>query len=255
MPTSESNRDEWQAESLRLTAFLSDMIDPAATPFWESLVGRAPDEIRSIPRQQMVTEEGPYSDGRLRVEVRQNRVDWRLSFDPRSPALRSPTIGPYRIVEQNFRVLMRKWLAGSLAVHRLGYGSVLLLPLGSLSEVCAKLNDILKTVQLDQEGVQDFTYRINRRRDSRVGIEGLKINRLSTWSAAQIMNALVEIPSGGQGVPRIVPSADSGHMCRLELDMNTSPEFRRKFTPSEMEKIFDELVAFSCEIVEEGDIP
>ena len=255
MSTSESNRDEWQAESLRLTAFLTDMIDPATTPFWESLVGRAPDEMRNIPRQQMVTEDGPYLGGRLRVEVRQNRVDWRLFFDPSSPALRSPTIGPYRTVEPNFRVLMQKWLAGSLAVHRLGYGSVLLLPLGNLSEICAKLSSLLKTVQLDQEGVQDFTYRINRRRNSRVGIEGLKINRLSTWSAAQIMSALVEVPSGGQGEPRIVPSPEPTNMCRLELDMNTSPEFRRKFTADEIEKVFDELAVFSYEIVEEGDIP
>ena len=255
MSASEPNQDEWQVESLRLTVFLADMIDPAVSPFWESLVGRPPDEIRNIPRQQMVTEEGPYLGWRLRAEVRQNRIDWRLSFDPRSPALRLPTLGPYHSVEPQFRVLMQKWLAGSPDVHRLGYGSILLLPLGDISEVCAKLIALLKTVQLDQDGAQDFMYRINRRRNSQVGIEGLKINRLSTWSAAQIMSALVEIPSGGEGVPRVVPSQGPGNMCRLELDMNTSPDFRRKFTTSEIENVFDELAALSNEIVEQGDIP
>lgn len=254
MTASESNRDEWQAESLRLTVFLTDMIDPSESPFWESLVGRAPDEMRNVPRQQLATEEGPYLDGRLRVEVRQDRVDWRLSFDPRSPSLRLPTIGPYHAIEPHFRALMKKWLIDSPGIHRLGYGSVLLLPLGNIAEVGAKLTALLRTVQLDPEGAQDFMYRINRRRDSCV-IEGLKINRLSTWSAAQIMNALVEISSSGQGVPRIVPSPGSGNMCRLELDMNTSPEVRRKFTTSESEEVFDELAALGNEIVEKGDIP
>ena len=75
------NLKDWQAENLRLSVFMVDPIDPLQTRSWERLVGSVPDELRTQPPQQLVTEEGPFLNGRLRVEARGNRFDWRLFPD------------------------------------------------------------------------------------------------------------------------------------------------------------------------------
>jgi hypothetical protein len=43
--------------------------------------------------------------------------------------------------------------------------------------------------------------------------------------------------------------------CRLELDINTVPEFQGEFERGELSSIFQELVDFAVEIADRGDIP
>ncbi len=246
--------NEWQVESLRLSAFLVNTIDPEQKHFWESLVGNMPDELRSQPQQQLVTEEGPFLNGRLRVEVRRNRFDWRLVHDLNNPSHELPVLGPYDTLGSSFRDLMLNWLADCPPIYRIAYGGVLLLPAEGQSDAYGKLDDLLQAVNIDLENTQDLTYRINRRRNSRCKIEGLKINRLSTWSVVQIIDTLVEMSAGGHHPPKVIQSPNSKNICRLELDINTAPEFVQELDKNLLPEIFNELVDTGSEIAIKGDV-
>ena len=251
----ESSRDEWQVESLRLSVFLVDAINLTETRSWESLVGNAPDELRIQQQQQLVMEEGPFLNGRLRVEARSNRFDWRFFPDPKNLPYELPVLGPYADLESRFRDLMLKWLPSCPPVHRVAYGGVLLLPAEGLPDACRKLNDLLPAVEIDPENTQDLTYGINRRRDSRCSIEGLKINRLSTWSAVQILDTVIDIPASGHHSPKVTQLPNPRNLCRLELDINTIPEFVRELDKNLVPEIFNELVDTGNEITTKGDVP
>ena len=250
----ELSLNDWQVESLRLSAFMVDVIDPAKTRCWESLVGKIPDELRSQPQQQLVVEEGPFLNGRLLVEARRNRFDWRLIHDLNNPSHEFPVMGSYDALESRFRDLMLKWLADCPPIHRVAYGGVLLLPAESQLDAYKKLDGLLPAVDIDPENTRDLTYRINRRRNSRCEIEGLKINRLSTWSVAQIVDTLVEMSAGGHHPPKVMQSPNSRNICRLELDINTVPEFVQELDKRLLPEIFNELVDTGNEIAAKGDV-
>ena len=245
---------DWQAENLRLSAFVVNIIDPTKRHFWEPLIGTPPNEIRHRPQQQLILEEGPFLNGRLCVEVANNRVDWRLLPDLNNPPLDLPTIGSYDVLESGFRELMQRWLADCPPVHRLAYGGVLLLPAESLPDALRRLDELLPTVRVEPEVAQDFMYRINKRRDSRSGIEGLKINRLSTWAAVQVIETRIHVSEGDQGPLNVTHLPNSRGLCRLEIDINTIPEFNQRFDKNMALDIFNELVDIGNEIATEGDV-
>ena len=248
---------DWYAEELRLSVFLIDAIDPARRSFWEPLIGEAPEEVYNRPQQQQVREEGPFLNGRLRVEMSVNRVDWRLLPAPGIVHHRGlpPVVGAYDGLEQGFRDLMLRWLADCPSFHRLGYGSELLLPTGSLPDAYRKLDSLLRRVDVEPENTHDFLYRINRRRASHCGIDGLQINRISTWSAVQIIETLVDVSGGGERTPKVTRQPNPGGICRLELDINTIPEFDGELDKGVVLEIFNELVDAGNEIASKGDVP
>ena len=245
---------DWQAENMRLSAFVVNAIDPTKRNFWESLIGTPPNEIRRRPQQQLVMEEGPFLSGQLCVEVTNNRIDWRLLPDLNNPPHDLPTVGSYDVLESGFRELMQRWLADCPPVHRLAYGGVLLLPAESLPDALRRLDELLPTVRVEPEITQDFMYRINKRRDSRSGIEGLKINRLSTWAAVQVIETRIHVSEGDQGTLNMTQLPNSRGLCRLEIDINTIPEFNQEFDKDMVLDIFNELVDIGNEIATEGDV-
>lgn len=245
---------DWQAESLRLSAFMAEAMDPTKLRFWESLVGSPPEELRNRPQQQLFTEEGPFLDGRLRVQAGNNRIDWMLLPALDNPRSELPVVGPYDVLEQGFRELMRRWLVDCPPVNRLAYGGVLLLPVGSLPDAYRRLDGLLPAVEIDPENTRDFTYRINRRRVSRCSVEELKINCLSTWSVVQIIETLVDLSADGQQTQKVVQRPGSRSICRLEIDINTAPEFNLIFDKDVVSALFEEIVDIGNEIATEGDV-
>lgn len=244
---------QWQTEGLRLSAFVSTPVNPTEMNFWERLIGDPPDEVHRRPREQLFKEEGLFFEGRLSVEARKDRIDWRLRHDPKNLSDELPIVGPYETLVERFRQLMLDWLNICPSTNRLAYGAVLLIPAGTLSQACRILEPLLPAIKIDWENTYDFLYRINRRRHSRSGVEGLEINRLATWSVATISGMRLDFASG-QPVPSIIHLPDSG-ICRLELDINTAPEFQSALEKSVRSNIFEELVDFGNEIAGEGDIP
>ena len=100
----------------------------------------------------------------------------------------------------------------------------------------------------------DFLYRINRRRTSSCDVEGLEINRTSTWSAVQIIETFVDVSGDGERPPKVTRRPNPGGISRLEFDINTIPEFDRTLDKDVVSEIFNELVDAGNEIAVKGDV-
>ena len=248
------NLSDWQVENLRLTAFLVSPVIPEEMHLWKSLMGKVPDQIRNLPQQQLVTEDGPYLTGRLHVETSNNRIDWKLFHDPKNHPHGLPTLGPYVDFEDQFRQLMLSWIDNCPAINRIAYGCVLLLPTEGIKEAYRNLNDLLPSVDIDFENISDLMYRINRKRDSRCGIQHLKINRLSTWSAPQLIGTFFDISADANRPPKVTNLPNPKSFCRLELDINTAAEYTQELHKKFLPDIFIELVEAGNEITVEGDV-
>ena len=246
--------DDWQTESLRLSAFVTNAITPASVNLWEQLMGEAPEEVQHKPRQQAVKEEGQCLNGLLSVEANRNRIDWRLNYDPKSPHSELPVIGSYESLQNEFQRLMQKWITQCPPIHRLAYGAVLLCSMERISDAFSFLDRLLPDIQIDWKNAHDFLYRINRRRGSECGIKKLEINRVSTWSVMSIPTIVVDLSPTEQRTTRVTQSTGDS-LCRLELDINTAPEFRHEIEKREVSRVFAELVALGNEIASSGDIP
>jgi len=112
-----------------------------------------------------------------------------------------------------------------------------------------KLGSYLPGIQIDPEGSSDFLYQINRPRKARLNIPSLRINRLSNWSVSRI-------DIGGQfGAQTIELPGLEQYACRLELDINTAPDFQEILVREQLRSTFEELVDLGKEIAARGDIP
>lgn len=239
---------DWTLQSLRITAFVRDRAP--VHDLWAILVGKTPEQIVNKPRDGSYTETGLRTDDeRLTLSWLPGRAQFEiqpagLSADlfaalPREPAL-LPTKG--------FHDLAASWLATlhEDAVFRLAFGAVLISEQPSRPVTYASLQPLLHNVKLDPEST-DLMYRINRPRSSRV-LDGLKINRISTWQAISLQQ-LVAIDDMSTATTATLAVA-----ARLELDVNTDAE-RDKPVPSEqLPRLLEELVSTAREIALKGDL-
>ena len=249
MPASIPN--DWKVEGLRHSTFVQKPLAiPEFSP-WQSLLDTPPAERSTKPMEQLVKEEGSYLDGWLSVEARTNRIDWRLGLNPGSVPQSIPVIGEYHQVQDYFLHLMKKWSSTCPPAHRIAYGAVLLLSRTSLPEAYSTLNDLLSDVNIDPMNTQDFTYRINRRRTSERLGTSIQINRLSTWSVVEIARINIDVSSGKT---LTVGDVANGKLCRLELDINTAPEYQEPISSEDAVILTEELFDFAAEIASKGDV-
>jgi len=91
----------------------------------------------------------------------------------------------------------------------------------------------------------DFLYQVNRPRASRAGVEGLHLNRLSKWSVGghQVVTITAVRPTLG----------DLRYDLRLELDINTAPDFEGPIPQQKVESVIDDLLDGAREIAEQGN--
>lgn len=212
-----------QTESLRLTAFLAPAAQGDQPAWWADLVGAQPETRTSKPSKGELQETGTVGERTLVLSVFPGRVDWFLGPRFEEGVIRETRwAGRFPDTLEAFGQLMTRWLAICPALVRLALGVVVHEP--ALDKVTAyrKLAQYLPAVTVDPDGSQDLLYQINRPRNSAV-LEGLKINRLSKWSAALFVSLRMEIT--GQQVQQQRVGAGA-HSCRVELDLNTDPAFR-----------------------------
>jgi hypothetical protein len=188
----------------------------------------------------------------LQLTIDPLRVQWLRSptNNPTESREGIPNIGSFPEALDSFSMLIAPWLDICPAIKRLAFGAILLLPTKDHSTGYTQLNDYLHTVQLSPDN-SDFMYRINRRRISKCGIPNLQINRLMSWSFLRWEGLMFTIP------PEIVPASPEhgGYACRLELDINTSPEFKQALPPNKLKDLWQELTNLGVEIASEGDMP
>jgi hypothetical protein len=185
------------------------------------------------------------------------RIDWLYSpvIDEKQQFEGFLTVSSLQDTIDKFAPLMNGWfeLDTCPPIQRLAFGVVTLHPVEDLPTGYRQLMRYLRSVQLhDVDNASDFLYQINRRRDSRI-IPGLRINRLSKWSVASLQTvSMAMVPAAGQTQGTI---GTSHYASRLELDINTTPEFQTEFERQQLALILRELIDFAVEIANQGEIP
>ena len=247
--------DIWQVNTLRMTAFPSPAAQVTEPTWWADLMAEPPEKRISQPRRGERREEGALAKGKLTLGVGLIRIDWvyTVADDPKFEVDGFPTVGTLPEALETFRLLMHRWFALDTCppIQRLAFGAILWQPVENLQTGYQQLATYLPAVALDHEGSSDFGYQINRPRTSSTGMAGLRINRLSKWSVMSLGSA--EFAISAPGIAYIAQPLSFA--CRVELDINTVPEFRGEFTGEQLPQIFAELVDFGCEIARRGDIP
>lgn len=251
---SESNikASDWKVEMLRVTAFPVSISKKADPGLWESLLEEAPEAALSRPKEQIYQEEGPLGAGKLILTTHPTRIDWIHSVEPEMSE-GFPSLGNFQVSEYDFFSLVKKWLQSIMPIKRLAFGAVLLYPVRSREEGYEKLSHWLPDIPLDGTNSFDFLYQINRPRGIDSPNRRILINRLSKWSVAMLQRVHIGMEIKGQKASSLFPS-DSLCACRLELDINTSPQDVDQLPQDDLPVIFDHLVKLAEEIAEKGDI-
>lgn len=240
------------AESLRLTAFLAPSAQVVDPPWWSGLVGAQPEIRTSKPSRGELQEAGPLGERTLTLSVLPGRVDWFLT--PRIEPGAVPETrwaGRFEETAGEFSELMVRWLRDCPPLVRLGFGGTAHELMPDKAAAYRRLAEYLSAVKLDPENSQDFLYQINRPRNSAV-IEGLRINRLSKWSAAQFLPIRIAI-TPQQVVQFPVVARDQS--CRIEVDINSDPAFPGELPSEQLPGLFGELRDLALEVITRGDIP
>lgn len=243
--------DHWQAEKLRLTTFTSPQTVEAQSSWWERVIGQVPDNKSLQPKKAVTVEKGTYEGGELTLSIQPVRIDWYYNPIPNEQTFEYPTLGRYPDTLGVFKKPMDTWLELDIPVTRLAFGAAILLLVQNREEGYKQLQDYLPMVKIDPSGSSDFFYQINRTRKSRSAGFDLKINRLSKWSVLDMRMTQFTV-GPDQQVQQL--SAEQQFAIRLELDINTSQEFKDVLPQAEKTNMFNELIALGEEIILKGDI-
>lgn len=244
----------WQTETLRLTAFLRPTDEVIEQNWWSDLFAEPPDATSARPKSKQKREEGQFGEGKLVLVVQPERIDWLFTTSDKEWNMgETPTVGSFPESLKEFSRLIEKWLGFNNCppMQRLAFGAVLSLPVKSRQEGYRQISEYLP-FNLDPDGSSDFMYQINRPRDSESGIAGLRVNRLSKWSVATTYWMKSQLLLGLASAVHF--PGPQLHSCRLELDINTVPDFKEELAQEQLPSLFQELVNFGKEIVKRGDI-
>lgn len=245
----------WRVENLRLTALLSPAAQIPQRNVWAKLVGISPDRKIQYPTLAGYQERGGFQEGNLILNVQPTRFDWVFTLvGEREPTVPMFSKKSFPDSLSSFLKLMLPWLETSPPILRLAFGTSLVQPLENKQAVCQQIAAYLPWAQqLELENCSDFLYKINRPKESASGIRGMKINRLSQWSAITWKEFLriQDEELLGRGKKRPYLSYWAG---RLELDINTALDFEDEIPGKQLAKLFEELVEMGKEIAREGDI-
>lgn len=241
---------EWKVQTLRLTVFPSGSTVISEVNWWESLLGQPPDSQTSKPKTGLFSQEGVFESGKLTLNVQPGRIDWLWTTNE-SQEEQIPILGPLSTTLDNFSAIMTQWLEKMCPpVRRLAIGGILLDPVENKQIGYKHLTEYLPYVKLDPERSFDFTYRINRPRNSTV-MKDLTINRLTNWLVAMWkVNQMALAPDQLQYIP-----GPEFHACRLDLDMSTQTDYLESLPQESLVNLFRELISLGTEIATRGDIP
>lgn len=249
-----ANTAAWEAFALRLTAFPAAPLDIVETGWWSGLVGKDPESRHAKPKARELQEVGEFQSQRLILGVNALSISWRLTIpDIDNETVETtdvfPSMGRFSESLDFFLPLMHRFLDDYCPeIQRIAFGAELVTPAESRPDAYRQLGPLIP-VALEPEGVSDFLYQINRRRPSRSDVPGLYMNRLTKWSAIQLTLG-VSVSDQAYELPGLTFFGS-----RLELDMNTVPEFPGTLPTHRLSTIFDELVDLGKEIATHGDIP
>lgn len=240
---------QWEAESLRFTAFPPLSVSFEIQPLWGRLVGRSPEEVSERPQQGLRIETGALGERQLVVSQLPSRLDIVLGAKAGiANTLEIPfiSLGAYESAVEPHATLIRKWLSTAPAVGRIAYAPIVLCRVNSKEEGYRLLQQLLPQLPIDPVNSQDLVWQINRPRSSKV-VSEVKIYRLQRWTVLRRQKLdFVSAPAQTTVIPTMQEDA-----VRLELDISTEPPGP---LPSEaLTGLFDELLDSAHEIMVSGD--
>ncbi len=244
---------DWQAESLRVTAFLPPIPQREGQNWWEELFEQLPENRSQKPRERAQIDKGSFGAGKLVLDDQVNRVDWRYLVDKEnSEPGEIPKLDSFTASVDPFIDLILRWLqcASCPSINRLAFGAVLLLPVSDLHEGYRQLSSYLP-FKIPTKNSSDFIYQINRSRNSVSGVADLRINRLSRWSMAAFYWVRNQLFVGQDSVMQRFPGIQE-LACHLTLDINTVPDPEMVLPQEKLANIFRELSSMANEIIEKG---
>lgn len=252
--TKKSDSYDWHVDLLRFTGFPMPDFQIEHPNWWKDVV-EEPSETRLIQsRRGLFQDKGPYKEGELLLKIEPFRIDWlyRSIQSPEEQSKKS-SLGLFHEAISIFTTLTNKWFAMKdfPPLQRIAFGAIIYQPVASHEEGYKKLSKYLNaSVKLDPEGSSDFLYQINRPRDSNTDIANLKINRLMKWLVRR--NRLIGFAFDDEH--RDIYKGQETFACSLEIDINTFPESNKRFSATECQIVFDELIQLALEISQKGDI-
>lgn len=233
---------------MRLTVFVTpDTVVPGT--LWQDVVGEEPENSAVQRATATRSESGSFADGTLGLQVQPMRIDWvhepvGLGSEGASP----PTFGPFPGAAEPLLELGRRWVRSAWfpATQRIALGFVLISATPDRQAGYRELTRFIDAVPKGSDAT-DFQYQVNRPRPSRAGISGLRVNRLSKWSVGTYQMVVVVGGSTNPTKGRI-----QAHL-RLELDINTNPEYEGLIPRESIEGVLSDLFDGACEVYEHGD--
>ncbi len=248
--------EAWHAEQLRLTVFTTVDVPERLMEWWQGTVGNPPEETTSNVKKGLSEASGPYAAGKLTLRFEPGRADWLLTPSVEAeevPILQSPPkIGELYPALEAFTDLTLRWLARRdelPQVTRMAFGAVLTHQEDDRQSGYQRLPDYVP-VEVNP-GASDFLFQINYPAPSSTGIVGLVINRLSKWSVAAFRRVAFRAVAGA-GVPQSIVLAEPVYAFRLELDVNTAPDFQGELAADRLGDIYRELVSAGSQIARVG---
>ncbi|MBI4485678.1 MAG: hypothetical protein HY655_06665 [Acidobacteria bacterium] len=249
--------EEWMGGQLRLTTFVSARISANIEELWESVTGAVPDESSSNPKKGTSEASGAYGPGKLLLRVQPDRLDWLMNpedIDPESPpADPFRSLGPWHEGVAALDTLAATWLVRPdlPPIERIAFGSVLLHRENTKEAGYERLGDYIPV--RPPADASDFLYQINHPVMSGTGIANLQINRLSKWSTVVFRAVAFSLALGRATVAPVEQTA--AYAMRLELDINTAPDFPGPIPADRLVDVYRELVDLGRGIAAEGPRP
>jgi hypothetical protein len=240
---------QWNVEHLRLTIFHPSGVD--TSNLWERLMHVLPESRDERPREGVVQQQGEAGGNRLLLITRADRFDWTVIPNPASDAGIMPT--PILVDINQAVTLIQDALRISLqavtVMDRLAFGALLGQQVADPTEGMSRLSEYLPRLGLEEQGVSDFVYQINRRRQS-LCVPHAQLNRVARWSSEQIIQGQLRITPAL--LPQVQPSG-TRFVNRLLLDVNTVPG-TSAIAHDRFSGLFVELVEIACKVASEGDV-
>jgi hypothetical protein len=246
------DRQEWRIHHITMIAFPIDAQLGLDQNWWKDLTGSQPESSTKKPQKR--EDSGPFEDVTLSLDIDPFRVSWTISplVDLHNLPVNFPTLGGVFSRRDWLVSLMSRWLDVSPPIKRLAFAGSLLQFVPTKEQSYRRLNSYLHGVDVDPD-TSDFMYRLNRQRESRTGVPGLRVNRLCTWTAAKLKFGLQAVSKGTREI-RDVPLCEEQYACAIELDINTAPDFPMSELPRDsLRDIFSELVDIGLQAAERGD--
>lgn len=247
---------DWRVELLRLTVFLGQEVRPPVR-WWTDITGQEP-ATQTVQQGLGFQQLGPLRDNycQLSLEGRGMRVDWLMSPQPlpRPPEQAPDGFPSFDTLPGGlavFRELLLPWVGRMEDVQRVAFGAVLSFPVEDKVAGYRALQPLLPALQIDPIDSSDLVYQINRHAPSRA-LDGLHVNRLSTWTVVQFKVMTFQIQAAG--IPATIGAGvPDSHAVRLQLDVNTDAARSEPLPSGTIVPTTEELIAFGQQIADRGD--